>query len=99
MRWYVSRAGATQGPFEEDQVREMAKGNQLDKAQVRDEEGGASIAAEKSPFGALMKQRGMLAPVVCGLVVAIAGTVIINPLAGVLAGVVTFGLLALVRRL
>ncbi len=46
-----------------------------------------------------MKQRGMLAPVVCGLVVAIAGTVIINPLAGVLAGVVTFGLLALVRRL
>ncbi len=49
MRWYVSRAGATQGPFEEDQVREMAKGNQLDKAQVRDEEGGAWIAAEKSP--------------------------------------------------
>jgi hypothetical protein len=71
MRWYVSKAGETTGPIEEAAIRVMAKADGLRGAQVRDENAGAWIAAEKSPFGSLMKERSVVGPIVAGLAVMI----------------------------
>lgn len=115
MRWYVSRAGSTEGPLEEDEVRRRAKADALRGAQVRDEQGGAWLAAEMSPFGSLMKARGWTGPVVAGVVTTVPGFwfsgmffATLMPeraamqaavLGGIVSGLLTFGALALARRI
>lgn len=99
MRWFVSRDGQTQGPYEEEQLREMARRDAIRGAMVRDDAGGAWIKAEASPFGALMTERGWTAPIVCGLVVAVFGAGSFGMLGAVIGGLLTFGALALYRRL
>lgn len=100
MRWYVSRAGETVGPLDEEDVRTLARKDGLRSAQLRDEAGGAWVAAERSPFGSLMKERGWTGPIVAGLVVTVAGVAASGaPIIGALAGLVAFGLLALIRRM
>ncbi len=54
MRWYVNRAGETTGPFEEREVAELIAGGMAD-ADVRDEQGGAWMSLDKSPFRRLLK--------------------------------------------
>ena len=99
MRWYVSRAGETQGPLDEADVRARAKRDLLRGAQVRDEAGGAWVAAEKSPFASLMKERGWTAPIVAGIVVGALGAIGGQGLLyGLLPGLLVFGALALYRR-
>lgn len=98
MDWFVSRDGRTEGPYPEEQLRRMAKDGQLVGAQLRDDQGGAWVVAERSPFGSLMPARGFLGPAVAGLVVAAAGAALFGIL-GVVAGMATFGLLAALRRL
>lgn len=117
MRWYVSRAGATEGPLEEEAVRSLARANRLDGCQVRDEAGGAWVAAKASPFGSLMKERGIVGPAVAGLAVMVIARFVTGGLfetmmggypnasaqaawvSAALAGLLTFGLLTLLRRL
>ena len=51
MRWYVSRAGETQGPVEEGQVVAWVRAGMSD-GMVRDEAGGPWTPLAQSPFGA-----------------------------------------------
>jgi hypothetical protein len=99
MRWYVNERGETKGPFEEEQVRAFAKANKLEGCQVREEEGGAWLPAKQSPFGVLMKERGWTAPIVAGVAVGGAGAALFGMLGAAAGFIVTFVVLALVRRL
>ena len=98
MRWYVNVKGQTVGPFEESGVIAMGKRGELEKSTVRDEAGGAWMPVEQSPFKSYVKVRSLVAPIVCGLIVAFAGVGIFGPL-GAAGGVLTFLALWGVRQL
>ena len=53
MRWFVSRNGETQGPFEDSVVAGWVRQGMAD-ASVRDEAGGNWMPVAQSPFGQLL---------------------------------------------
>lgn len=73
MRWYLSRGGQTDGPFEDAQVAQMARAGQLYGAQIRDEMGSPWAPVERSPFASLQPKRSSVAGFVVALIVLSGG--------------------------